>query len=149
MFVHVSVILLTGGGYFFGGGECSIFSGGGRGGSNFRYTVNVRPVRSLLECILVVSGTFDLFLHFVTSCVSITIDILFNPFKTMTKKSVNKCVTCKRGFSNCCLKNTLISDVTEKVWSDVDLARYVKKRSVRSVQERRHLDSSLTERINR
>ena len=51
------------GGYFFGGGACSNFSGGVffrgvffRGGgacSIFRNTVTVRPVRILLECILV------------------------------------------------------------------------------------------------
>ena len=40
------------------GGACSKFSGGGAcskfwGVSNFRNTVNVRPVRILLECILV------------------------------------------------------------------------------------------------
>ena len=35
----------------FGGGVCSKFSGGGS--SNFRNTVTVRPVRILLECILV------------------------------------------------------------------------------------------------
>ena len=43
----------------FGGGACSKFSGGCLlqifgGGSNFRNTVNVRPVRILLECILVI-----------------------------------------------------------------------------------------------
>ena len=82
MFLHVSVILLTEGGgacsNFSGGGACSNFSGGVpapifRGGcllqffgggacSNFsggvpapyfRNTVTVRPVRILLECILV------------------------------------------------------------------------------------------------
>ena len=55
IFLHVSVILFTG-----GGGVCSKFSGGvsapnlGGGFSNFQNTVNVRPVRILLECILVI-----------------------------------------------------------------------------------------------
>ena len=46
-----------GGGIFSGGGACSKFSGGGYfsgGGGLHRNTVNVRPVRILLECILVV-----------------------------------------------------------------------------------------------
>ena len=81
MFLQTSVILSTGG-VFFGGGS-SKFSGGGsskfsggvffwgglfeggvppnfRGGVSNRNTVNVRPVRILLECILV-SGFFSLY----------------------------------------------------------------------------------------
>ena len=63
MFLQASVILSTGGGSFlggvlqiFGGGGSSKFSGGGGlfgGGVLPRNTVNVRPVRILLECILV------------------------------------------------------------------------------------------------
>ena len=50
----------------FGGGACSKISGGGGacskfsgGVSNFRNTVNVRPVRILLECILVCTVLAD------------------------------------------------------------------------------------------
>ena len=62
IFLHLSVILFTGGGVppnFFWGGGSSKFSGGGFcnfsgwGVFNFRNTVNVRPVRILLEGILV------------------------------------------------------------------------------------------------
>ena len=61
MFLQASVILSTGGGVSapnFRGGVCSKFSGGaskfsGGGSSNFQNTV--RPVRILLECILVIN----------------------------------------------------------------------------------------------
>ena len=58
IFLHLSVILFTGGVSNFSGGVPPNFRGEGGlqffgGVSNFRNTVNVRPVRILLECILV------------------------------------------------------------------------------------------------
>ena len=77
IFSQACVILFTGGcllqiseggvcSKFLGGCLLQILGGSGPGGSNFRNAVNVRPVRILLECILV----YRLLLHEFEKCLT-------------------------------------------------------------------------------
>ena len=72
----------------FQGGVCSKFSGGGS--SNFRNTVTVRPVRILLECILVLYLFYLSFFSYIAVAFTTTLTGMTLPGPTNTKTWVTR-----------------------------------------------------------